>query len=819
MTTHPTASQDPRLQPALDWFADRGWSPFPFQLRAWQAYLDGYHGLVNAPTGSGKTYSLFVAACLHHLHTCPDARSATHTGLQVIWITPIRALAKEISQAATRAVEGLGLPWTVATRTGDTPTAERQRQRRQPPQVLITTPESLHVLLASKGYPAFFGTIQGIIVDEWHELIGSKRGVQTELFLSRMRGLQPNVRMWGISATIGNMDEALDVLLGIDKPAKHVLIKADIQKKITLQSVIPDEIEILPWTGHYGTKMVTYILPLLADSKTTLIFTNTRAQCEIWYQQLLVAQPNLAGQIAMHHSSISRELRDWVEDALYDGRLKAVVCTSSLDLGVDFRPVETIIQVGSPKGVSRFVQRAGRSGHQPGAESKIFFVPTHSIELVEAAALREAIRGRKLEERIPYIRSWDVLIQYLMTLAVSEGFRPEEILPEVRKTYCYFSMEDSEWQWVLDFLVNGSTALGAYDEYQKVGVVRGLYVAVNKSIATRHRLSIGTIVSDGMMTIKYVRGPKLGTIEEYFISRLAIGDTFWFAGRSLELVRIKDMTVQVKNSAAKTGKVPSYAGGRMPLSSELSQELRHKIYQYRQGEVVDPEIGVLVPLFEAQIERSHLPSPEELLIEYFETSEGWHLLIYPFEGRNVHEGMGALLATRIGRRLPISFSIGMNDYGFELLSDQEIDIDQIITPDLFSVQDLEADIHASINAVEMSRRKFRDVAIISGLLFTGFPGKAKKDRHLQSSSQLLFEVFKDYESDSLLYQQTYEEVMTFQLEEARMRAALERIGGQRLCIVRPSRPTPFSFPILVDSIREKMSTEKLSDRIAKMQAL
>jgi ATP-dependent Lhr-like helicase len=802
------------------WFASQGWEAFDFQKAAWQAYLDGYHGLVNAPTGSGKTYSLFIAACLDFMREHDDYASKADNGLLLIWVTPIRALAKEINNACTRAAAGLGLPWRIETRTGDTTSTQRQKQKKNPPEVLITTPESLHVLMTSRGYRDLFGTVRGVVVDEWHELIGSKRGVQTELFLSRLRGIVPTARTWGISATIGNMEEAVDVLLGIDKPDLHTMIKADIKKEITINSVIPAEIETLPWTGHYGTKMVASLLPIINESKTTLIFTNTRAMCEIWYQQLLQADPDMAGLIAMHHGSISRELRDWVEDALYDGRLKAVVCTSSLDLGVDFRPVETIVQIGSPKGVSRFVQRAGRSGHRPGAASKIYFVPTHSIELVEAAALRTAVKRQNLEQRIPYIRSFDVLVQYLMTLAVAEGFRPEEIYPEIKKTYCYYSVTDEEWQWILNYLVNGSSALGAYDEYQKVGVVSGVYMAMNKKIAMRHRLSIGTIVSDGMLSVKYLRGPKLGTIEEYFISLLSPGDTFWFAGRALELVRIKDMIVQVKKSTSKTGKVPSYMGGRMQLSSQMSETLREKIHLYSEGVIEDPEIEVLIPLFEEQRRRSLIPTNDQLLIEYFETKEGWHLLIYPFEGRNVHEGVGALLATRISRLLPISFSIGMNDYGLELLSDQRIDIETLLqSDDLFTTKDLTQDINSSINAVELSRRKFRDIAIISGLIFTGFPGKAKKDKHLQSSSQLLYEVFKQYDPDNLLYQQTYDEVMTFQLEEARLRSVLTRIQKQNIVITYPERPTPFSFPILVDMLREKMSSERLSDRIAKMQAM
>ena len=809
----------PEIDIARQWFASQGWKPFPFQEAAWQAYLEGYHGIVNAPTGSGKTYSLFIAACLQHIKNHPDTyKTNTPDGLQLIWIAPIRALAKEIYLACSRAAAGLGLPWEIAIRTGDTTSSQRSKQREKPPQLLITTPESLHVLMTTKSYSKFFGKVQGIVIDEWHELIGSKRGVQTELFLSRLKGIVPEVRIWGISATIGNMQEAMDVLLGVEKPERHILIKANIDKKITVKSIIPDEIEVLPWAGHYGTSMVQYILPIIHGSKTTLIFTNTRAQSEIWYQHLLAADPDLAGLMAMHHGSISRELRDWVEDALYEGRLKAVVCTSSLDLGVDFRPVETIIQIGSPKGVARFIQRAGRAGHQPGAESKIYFVPTHSLELIEAAALRQAVQDQAVEDRTPYIRSYDVLIQYLMTLAVSDGFFPAEVYAEVSKTFCYASLTYEEFMWVVHFLQHGGNSLGAYDDDRKIDQRAGRYFVVNKGIAMRHRLSIGTIVSDAMLAVQYQRGPRLGSIEEYFISLLSPGDVFWFAGRALELVRVKDMTATVKNATStQTGKVPSYMGGRMQLSTEMSNSLKKKLYDYREGDITDPEVEALVPLLKTQRERSILPGPAELLVEYFETNLGWHLLIYPFEGRNVHEGMGALLATRIGRKLPISFSIGMNDYGLELLSDQQIDVEAIITHDLFNTQSLAADIQKSINTVELSRRKFRDIAIISGLIFTGFPGKAKKNKHLQSGSQLIYDVLKEYEEDSLLFQQTYDEVMTFQLEEARLRKVLDTIQRQEIRIIYPERPTPLSFPILVDNLRAKMTTEKLEDRIAKMK--
>ena len=798
------------------WFEKKAWKAFPFQLQAWHAYLEGQNGLINAPTGTGKTYSLIVPILLEFIRNHPQDFDKTNNGLQVIWITPIRALAKEIQAAARRAVEGLGLNWQVSIRSGDTKTSEREKQKKKPPEILITTPESLHLLLASKGYPQFFKQLKAVVVDEWHELMGSKRGVQMELALSRFKGMLPGLKTWGISATIGNMDEAVTVLMGNDS-SRYTIIRANIKKSIEVVSVLPDEIEKFPWAGHYGTKLVEKVVPIIHKSQSTLIFTNTRAQCEIWYQQLLDIAPDLAGAIAMHHGSIARELRDWVEDALHQGILKAVVCTASLDLGVDFRPVETIIQIGSPKGVARFIQRAGRSGHQPGALSRIHFVPTHSLELIEGAALRKAVDQGKLESRIPYIRSFDVLIQYLVTLAVSEGFRPKEIFKEVKTTFSFSSITQDDWAWMLDFITTGGDSLSAYDEYKKVLVEGGVYKVLSRRVAMRHRLSIGTIVGEANLQVTYLKGGRIGTIEEWFIAQLKPGDVFWFAGRSLELVRIKDMTVQVKKSNKKTGKVPSFQGGRMPLSSELGGFLREKIHEVARGQVDDIELRKLDPLFETQQERSHIPMNNELLIEYFKSREGYHLVVYPFEGRFLHEGMGSLLAYRISQLTPISFSIAMNDYGFELLSDIEIPIEEALEAGLFSTQNLSADIHASINGAELAKRRFRDIAGIAGLVFKGYPGKPKKDRHLQSSSQLFFQVFSDYEPENLLLSQAFDEVMTFHLEEARLRQVLNRISGQDLRLMYPHRPTPFAFPIIVDRLRGRLTSEKLEDRIRRMK--
>ena len=817
MPTRKVPADRALIAQATRWFGAQGWKPQAFQRAAWDAYLDGKGGLLTAPTGTGKTYALLVPIVLEGLREHAMATPRLH-GPRAIWIAPIRALTKEIEASARRAIEGLGLDWQVGVRSGDTSASVKAKQKKRMPELLITTPESLHVLLAQKGSTELFAHLQCVVADEWHELLGSKRAVQMELALSRLRTVSPALRTWGISATIGNLEEAMDVLLGEGHGDQRVIIRGAIAKKIEVRTVIPPDIRAFPWAGHAGVRSVEQVLPLLRASSTTLLFTNTRSFAERWYQRLLEVAPELSGIIALHHGSLGRELRDWVEQALHEERMKVVICTSSLDLGVDFRPVETIVQVGGPKNVARFVQRAGRSGHRPGAVSRIHFVPTHAMELLEGAALRLAIAEERVEHRIPYLRSFDVLCQYLVTLAVGDGFRQEEIHEEVLRTFSFRSMTDEEWNWVLNFITTGGPTLLAYDEFRKVEVENGVYKVNDRAIALRHRMSIGTITSDTAIRVKFISGGYIGSLEESFISRLERGEVFWFAGRSLEFISVRNMEALVRKSDAKKGRVPSWMGGRMPLSSQMSEVLRRIVQRAAEGDHQDIEVRTLKPLLDKQREGSHIPKAEELLVEKIHSREGFHVFIYPFEGRAVHEGMAALLAYRISLLTPITFSIAMNDYGFELLSDKEIPIEAAFDSDLFSTAYLRQDMEASLNATEMARRRFREIAQVAGLVFKGYPGKAQPTRHLQSSSHLFFEVFGDMDPDNLLLRQAHEEVLTFQLEEGRLRQALERISRQRVVITASDKVTPFCFPILVDRLREKLTSEKLEERIQRMTA-
>ncbi len=818
--------------------------PFEFQQQTWQQLQQNKSGLVNAPTGFGKTFSVFLGAVIQFINQHPDTyRQAYKNGLQLLWITPLRALAKDINRAMQEVITELGIQWQVGNRNGDTDVNERARQKRQMPEILIITPESLHLLLATKDVSKTFASLQIVAVDEWHELLGSKRGVQVELALSRLVALKKSVSLtdkkkstnlyplslWGISATIGNLQQARDVLLAPLKQFEqglqangvngdHLIITAKLKKEIDIISVIPEEIEKYPWAGHLGLNLAQQAIDIIRQNTTTLIFINTRGMSERWYQKILELAPDLAGAIALHHGSIEHELRNWVEEALHTTTLKAVVCTASLDLGVDFRPAETVIQVGSPKGVARFLQRAGRSGHQPGKKSRIYFLPTHTLELVEAAALKQAMHENLIESRDPRMLCFDVLTQYLCTLAIGEGFRPTQVYDEIKSTHCFGDMNDDEWQQVLHSIVSGGEALQVYDEYKKVEIEPdGVYRIKNRRIAMRHRLHIGTIVSDSMIRVKFLAGGYIGVIEESFISRLEPGDVFTLAGRNLEFVMIKDMTALAKKSNAKKSIIPSWEGGRMPLSSNLGKMLRRK-FNEALNNTTDVEIMALQPLFDLQQQLSHVPRENELLVEQIETKDGFHLFVYPFEGRLVHEAMAAILAYRISQVTPITFSFAMNDYGFELLSDQPIPVDDTNVYELFSTENLFADIQRSVNSTEMAMRKFREIAVIGGLIFQGYPGEQKKTRHLQASASLLFKVFSEYESSNLLLRQSYAEVMEQQMEEVRLRNMLERIQQSAIILTYPIKLTPFCFPIKVDSMREDMSSEKLEDRVKKMQA-
>lgn len=833
------------------WFSNKNWQIFDFQKNVWDAYQRGESGLIHAATGAGKTLAAWLAPVLAIDQPLP---------LTVLWITPMRALAQDTRLSLETPIRDLNLSWTIGVRTGDTTSGERAKQNKEMPSALITTPESLSLMLTQKNAREQLANVECVVIDEWHEMIGNKRGVQVELALARLRQWCPQMRTWGLSATLGNLDEAMAVLMGARAGvgAHGVMIEGIKDKKMVIdtllprvspsaergtqlreqQSTPPDLLSGLvtavpdsapakfPWAGHLGLTMLADVAhEIEATAKSggaTLVFTNTRSQSEIWYQALLAAKPEWAGIIALHHGSLSRDVRSYVEAGLKSGALMAVVATSSLDLGVDFSPVARVLQIGSPKGVARLLQRAGRSGHAPGQVSRVTLVPTHAFEFIESLAAQRAATQKKIESRTPIICPLDVLIQHMVTVALGVGFVADELLAEVRTTHAFRDLRDDEFDWALDFVTRGGEALHAYPEYRKVELVGERYVVNKKEIAKNHRLAIGTIVSDASMEVRYLNGTRLGHVEESFVARLSPGDAFTFAGRTLELIRVRDMAAYVKPAKKVKNLVPHWAGGRMPLSTQLADSVREVLTDIRRQDsstLASPEFKQVASLFRVQRSMSVIPRNDELLIEQILTREGYHLFFYPYAGRQVHTGMAALISYRLGQVTPATFSFSVNDYGFELLSATPFTLNKPLLDAVFSTDNLWTDLLKSLNAAELSKRHFREIARVAGLIFVGYPGANKTNKQLQATSGLIYDVFAQWDKQNPLLAQATREVMARECEFQRLLNALNEIKTKRITIVRGERPTPFSFPLMVERLREKLTTEKLSDRIARMQAI
>ncbi len=815
---------------AIDaWLASRGIRPFPFQRETWDHVVAGRSGLLHATTGAGKTYAAWIGALKRELVAAARDGPPKVRKLRVLWITPMRALAADTTRALAESAAGIGLDWDVEMRTGDTDAATRARQSKRLPEALVTTPESLTLLIARADARTLFDGLTTIVVDEWHELMGNKRGVQTQLAMARLWHWNPALIAWGLSATLGNLDTAARVLLGFDAagtPRPGVMVRGDTPKKIVIDTLIPSSIERFPWGGHLGIKLVDAVVAELEKSSTTLVFTNVRSQAEIWYQTLLAAKPEWAGIIALHHGSLDREVRDWVEAGLKAGTLKAVVCTSSLDLGVDFLPVERVLQIGSPRGVARLLQRAGRSGHAPGRPSRATLVPTNALELVEAAAAKRAVAARRVEARNAPDKPFDCLVQHLVTIAVGTGFVADELFDEVRTAWSYRSLTRDEFDWALAFDEGGGASLAAYPDYQRIARdpdEPDVYRVPRTDLARRHRMSIGTITADTSMFVAWLAtNARIGQIEEGFIARMKPGDVFVFGGRILELVRVRDMTAYVRKATRRHGMVPTWQGSRMALTSEMADASLDMLHRAAHADDAwfddEPEMRAVRPLLELQQRWSALPETGRLVCEMLQTNEGHHFFCYAFAGRLANIGLGALVAWRAARERPGTFSISMNDYGFELLSADPFDWPRLVAEGLFSTDGLLEDVIASLNASELAQRRFREIARVSGLVFSGYPGERRSSRQMQASSSLFYEVFRRHDAGNLLLTQAEKEALEQELEIGRLRETLERIATWELCFTHPGHATPFSFPLMIERFREEVSTEQLNQRIARMIA-
>jgi ATP-dependent helicase Lhr and Lhr-like helicase len=785
---------------------------------------EGQSGLLHATTGSGKTLAVAFGAWL----VTPEIADGD-AGFRVLWVTPMRALAADTERSLREAFADLAAQdgsseWRVGARTGDTSGSQRAALTRKPPRLLVTTPESLTLMLTQERAREMFAALAFVIVDEWHELIGNKRGVQTELALARLRHFCPGVATWGLAATLGNLEEAKRVLLGPLEAARGALVEGRLDKPLVIDTLLPKSPERFPWAGHLGAKMVDQVVTEIEVAKTTLVFTKTRSQAELWYQHILRRRPEWAGILAIHHGSLSRETRDWVEQGLKDGSLKAVVCTSSLALGVDFLPVERVIQIGSPKGIARLLQRAGLSGHAPGRVSHITLVPTHTLELVEAAAVRDAVSRKKIESRLSLNAPLDVLAQHCVTVALGGGFRPGGRLAEVRETAAYEHLSDENWTWVLDFIRRGGPSLTAYPGFRRVAPdAKGVWRAADRHIALQHKLNIGAIVSDASVMVQFgpaPRGAKLGAVEESFVARMKAGEKLWFGGRSLEFVRLRDQTAFVR-AASGGGATPRWQGGRMPLSTTLADAMLDAFVRAGHDEYEEPELAAARPLIKLQRKWSALPTPTSLLAETLKSREGWHLFLYPFGGRDIHLGLTNLIAWRAARERQGVFSLSVNDYGFEILSANTRDwatmLPSLIAP-AQSIAALTEEVVDSLNAGELARRRFRDIAQIAGLVSRGFPGARRKTSVMQASSGLFYDVFRKYDPANGLLKQAEREVLEDELDVRRIQETLEKMSAQSLDVQALSRATPLAFPLMVERLRERLSNETLSARIDRMVA-
>ncbi|MES2643431.1 MAG: ligase-associated DNA damage response DEXH box helicase [Myxococcota bacterium] len=812
--TAPKPSSIPRPstpEQALDrlrgWFTERGWIPMPFQEEAWAAYLRGESGIVQVPTGAGKTYAAYLG---------PLAEIAADGG-GLLYISPLRAMARDIEAALKAPVEALGLAIRVESRTGDTSSSVRVRQKVRLPEVLVTTPESLSMLLTESDAAERFAGLRAVVVDEWHELIDSKRGTQIELALARLRTFAPGLRTWALTATVGNAAEAAQAAVGTHATA--TVVRADIPRPVVIDTILPPRVDAFPWAGHLGIQMVPLLVEALDPEVPTLVFTNTRSQAERWFQEILERRPEWIEHMGLHHGSVDREERERVEAGLKSGALRLVVCTASLDLGVDLTPIERVVQIGSPKGIARLTQRAGRSGHRPGATCRVTCVPTNTFELVEIAAVRDALAHGEVEPRQPLQKPLDVLSQHLVTCALGGGFTEEGILDEVRGAWSYRNLTAEELGWALALVRDGGATLGAYPEYHRVVMVGERYRVPDEGIAKLHRVNVGTILGDATMQVRKVGGGDIGTIDEGFITRLRVGESFVFGGHTLELVRIKDLVAWAKPVKKRTTNTPHWPGNKLPISGSLGHAVRRVLDDVRGGRVDAPELVAARPVFEAQAAISRLPAADRVLAELCATREGHHLFLYPFEGRRVHEGLAALLALRMGRRVPATFSIAVNDHGLELLTADPYPFATLLDATAFSREDLVDDIVASVNISELMRRRFREIARVAGLVMTG-PAHARRTmRQVQSSASLLYDVFTRYDPGNLLLLQARREVVEQQFERDRLLSVLGRLGASPLECIDTSRPSPLAFPLVVERLAvDAASMESLLDRIAKMTA-
>jgi ATP-dependent Lhr-like helicase len=814
------------------WFEGRGWAPRPHQLELLAKAKAGRSALLIAPTGGGKTLAGFLPSLVELSEkSAPRSKKLVSTGsgirreggLHTLYISPLKALAVDIARNLEMPVREMSLPIRLETRTGDTPTSKRQRQRRDPPDILLTTPEQLALLLASADAPYLFGSLRRVVLDELHSLVMSKRGDLLSLGLGRLYALAPQLTTVGLSATVAEPDELCRFL--VPQPssggaqssnlADLVVAQSGAQPKVTML----DTAERLPWAGHSARHALHEIYDLIKGHKTTLIFVNTRSQAEFTFQSLWgINDDNLA--IALHHGSLDVAQRRKVEDAMSAGKLRAVVCTSSLDLGVDWGDVDLVVNIGAPKGSSRLMQRVGRSNHRYDEPSKAVLVPANRFEVLECRAAIDAVAANAQDTPPLRTGALDVLCQHILGRAVGDPFLSDELFAEVRSAAPYAALSRSDFNAAVDFVATGGYALKAYERFAKIRQGKdGKWRITHPRVAQRYRMNIGTIVEADMLKVRLMRsrrggsamiprgGRLLGQVEEYFIEMLSVGDTFVFAGEILKYEALVEDEVYVSRSSATDPKVPAYEGGKFPLSTYLAARVR--------GILADPKAWRSLPdqvreWLEIQEWRSLLPPAGDLLVETFPRGGKSYMVCYPFEGRLAHQTLGMLLTRRLERAGMKPLGFVANEYALAVWGLADLDVriarDELALGDLFAEDMLGDDLEEWLAESALMKRTFRSCAIIAGLIERRFPGEEKSRRQLTISTDLVYDVLRKHQPDHILLRAARADAATGLLDIKRLGEMLSRVQGR---IVHKSldHVSPLSVPVMLEIGRETVYGE------------
>ena len=789
----------PLPQQFADWFQAKGWTPHPHQHAIIEKTAAGHPVLLVAPTGAGKTLSGFLPSLI-------DLTAAPCTGLHTLYLSPLKALAVDIARNLEAPVTEMGLDIRIETRTGDTPQSKRNRQRTTPPNILLTTPESLELMLSWPDAKKLFGQLRYIIIDEIHALVGNKRGDLLSLSLASLRHIAPSCCNIGLSATIARPNDMRGWLS--EETEKVEIIQPRLDKKITID-ILDSGAAYLPWAGHSALYAAAEIYALIKAHRPTLIFVNTRAQAEMMFQALW-RENDLNLKIGLHHGSLDVGQRRRIEAAMARSELDAIVATSSLDLGIDWADIRLVIQIGAPKGTSRLIQRVGRAGHRLDAPSQAVIVPANRFEVLEALAACLDVEAGRLDELPSHDGALDVLSQHIVGRAVAGPFDADALFTQIKTAPPYRHLSRDKFDKVLDFVATGGYALAHYTQFQRlVKGVDGLWRLTSRRVATRWRMNIGTIVETSTMKVRMKGGPPLGDIEEYFVQNLTAGDSFIFAGRILEFVGVRAQQVLVRASTAKEPKIPAYAGGRLPLSPGLAVRVRALLQDVSLHHYLPDQVREWLRL---QSEKSELPPPDKLLVETFKRGQKFYMAAYGFAGRNAHQTLGMLLSRRMEREGYGPLGFVATDYAIALWSRHLVTAPET----LFSSDILGDDLEEWMAESTMLKRSFWQVAIIAGLIDKRGPSQEKTQKQVTINSDLIYDVLRTHQPDHLLLEATRQDAARGLTDIHRLADLLTRFEGNILH-KNLARISPLSVPLLLEVGREAVTASAVDDLLSDLE--